>query len=223
MVRNGEFDTVYHEHYSFFSENRAQILGDRSGFAFFAARRTRIHGGSAVFFFSKRQEEITRAVNLWDSNSQEDWSLDSGFSDKAREVRTLGDWEQFSRMAKDTMAQVKDKTEAAISKGRRIVAVGAAAKAITFLRAASVPIHHLLDESLDKVGRFVDGLNVSIEALGDFNYEPGDYYLVTAWNFAPELMAKIRAAGASLDSEALVYFPSIRETQLSEFLVPHRS
>ena len=211
MVANGEFDTIYHEHCSFFCETSARALGDRAGFRHFGVTYSRIHGNSALFFFSNSAEALKRALAALSSKHSDwdEWRAPLGPNPTLRERRTLSNWRDFGRVARDRMAVVRSITDDARKAGRRVIAVGAAAKGITFVRAAGVTVDLLVDEAEDKIGLVVDGLGIVISGLGDVTYREDDLFLVTAWNFVHELGAKLRDAGASGSSSACTYFPRL--------------
>lgn len=221
MVENGEFDTVYHEHYSFFCERSAKILGERAGLPYFGARYSRIHGTSAIFLFAKRPSAISRIVRILDENGQpwSEWREKLPPLRSPRVNRSIEDWRTFGRLARERMSLVKNEVAKARSRGFRVVAVGAAAKGITFLRAAEIDVDLLLDEATDKVGLEIDGLKVGIDDLKTFQPSESDFYLVTAWNFASELARKLRARGADSEAPICVYFPALAISQLKELAI----
>jgi SAM-dependent methyltransferase len=216
MVRNGEFDTIYHEHYSYFCENSARILSTRAGFQYFDARYSTIHGTSAIYFFSQDAEAIATVVSAFDTTTGEwsKWRDEESRKFRSRVTRSMNEWREFGSMAKSRMAEVKRMTLEARSRGRRIIAVGAAAKGITFLRAANIRVDLILDEAPEKIDLEIDGLDIRITNLSSFQAQENDFFVFTAWNFSRELATKLLALGAFSDAEACLYFPSLRRTTL---------
>ncbi len=214
MLPNGEFDTVYHEHYSYFSERSAAACAERAGLRLERTVYSTIHGISAIFIMT-RQERPAAAVRRADAfELSSKWSAEPGPSPRLRAQRKLVDWSQFAKSAQDRMNQGHAWVERNRSKGRRIVAVGAAAKGITFSRAAGLAFDVLLDEAPDKIGLEVDGLNVKISSLSDFQPRENDSFLFLAWNFRSELARKMISKGASLDSPSCSCFPNFSEGRL---------
>lgn len=122
-----------------------------------------------------------------------------------RASRTPEDWDNFFRLSilKSGFALTMSETWA--EEGHRVVAVGAAAKAITFLRASDIALDGLLDEAPLKVGKWVPGLDVQISDFTDL--QENDAYIIGAWNFAKEIAMKLVKNGANPDAPCMLYFP----------------
>jgi hypothetical protein len=114
------------------------------------------------------------------------------------------------------MQDVSALCSSARENGMRIVSVGAAAKGLTFLKAAGIKVDAIVDEAEDKIGKWVDDLDVQIEPLTSLEYSPPALFLVSAWNFVEELESKIvRVLGSPQAKYKLcVYFPSIEVREL---------
>ena len=207
MIANGEFDTIYHEHYSFFCEASMASLAERVGLQLVYTHYVDIHGGSSLYVLTHDYLEP-------DIVSIELSAISSGLINveakddrtaRVRKYRTEEDWAKFEKSSIDTSVGVLKVVEEWLDEDKRIVAVGAAAKAITFLRAAQIPIDALLDESPLKLGKWVAGLDTQIT---DFkNVTDSDAYIIGAWNFAKEIAAKLIHAGADHAAPCMVYFP----------------
>jgi SAM-dependent methyltransferase len=219
MVENGEFDTIYHEHYSFFCEDSAEALGGRAGFTALATRYASVHGESHIFFFGNDQVSLEQFLSRWDETATgSTWlSARSSLSSPTRASRSLQAWTDFAFAARHRMIEVQTRVAHLRASGHRVVAVGAAAKGITFLRASEVVADCLMDEAQDKIGRYVDGLDLEIAPLAAAGLSPTDAYIMTAWNFAAELAGKLLKLGASREAPVLTYFPQVTELTLADF------
>lgn len=221
MLEHGEFDTVYHEHYSFFSEQSARRLGHRCGFTEYSSRYVNIHGNSALHVFSNSKNTIGTFEREFDS--QRNPLRLSGFVEMRTEVatrvcRTIEDWTSFADNALERMATFRDHAESFQEQGYQLVAVGAAAKAITFLRSAGVQPDFLVDESPDKIGRKVDGLSATISDLPSATSITNPLFFIAAWNFSSELAAKLLAVGLDNNAPAIVIYPTPRLATLQELV-----
>ena len=106
-------------------------------------------------------------------------------------------------------ASVVKKHQAA---GRKIALVGVAAKALTFVRAAGIVPDFYLDEAPLKVGLTIPGTPHAIEPFSKAADIAGDTtFLIGAWNFADELMAKIRRYSGGASPKFVIYFPKLVE------------
>ena len=218
MVANGELDTIYHEHYSFFSEESARALAERAHVELLGTAYTAIHGNSAVYFFGKTGVAMSRAKAIITS-LEKSAPTDSvnARTEGLRKRRNIVDWKHFSVDAVERMKNMRHEIETSRRTGLKIVAVGAAAKGITFLRAAGLDLDLLVDEAPDKVGKWVSGLDLQVSPLSAVSGLGPSLFIISAWNFADELSSKIRAISQSseIGSKFIVYFPSITVTDFS--------
>jgi hypothetical protein len=88
--------------------------------------------------------------------------------------------------------------------------VGAAAKAITFARAADLDIDRIFDEAPEKIGSYVPGLPSVIEPLSDARADGANpLCIIAAWNFRNELCEKVAAIQGNNGVRYAVYFPQV--------------
>lgn len=215
MVLNGEFDTVYHEHFSFFSEKSARALSERAGLVFGGTSYTTIHGISSLYGFAKDAEGARRFDDFCRNLETKVAWLPPQASAKARLLRrerTENDWFSFAEDARKRMSEMVTVVEEARLQGRQIVAVGASAKGLTFLKAAGILPDVVLDDAIDKIGRWVDGLDCRITQLTGFSTEVPCTLVITAWNFSVEIMNKLKSSSKfPAGSVAVRYFPELEE------------
>lgn len=215
MTVNGEFDTIYHEHFSFFSETSMQALADRAGLKLVYTRYVDMHGTSSLYIMCHKDSnvDISMLHNSADSAGLANIEAtdDAG---RQRYIRNKSDWVNFKQSALEKIDSVRQYTYVFKENGKDIVAVGAAAKAITFLRAADINPDRFLDESSLKLGKYIAGLDVQISDFS--NVSDNDVYIITAWNFAGEIARKLIESGASEDSDCLLYFPRVSHMKLRD-------
>ena len=219
MIANGEFDTIYHEHCSFFCEASMASLAERAGLQLVHTQYVDIHGGSSLYILAHDYadpdvysiELSAIASGLVNLQANDDKTA------RIRKYRSSEDWEQFQSQSTDKSIGALEVSERWLAEGHRVVAVGAAAKAITFLRASRLPIDAMLDQSSLKVGKWIPGLDVQIQ---DFtNIQKNDAYIIGAWNFAKEIAMKLIQAGADTASPCMLYFPEGVTTTLGYLAV----
>jgi hypothetical protein len=96
--------------------------------------------------------------------------------------------------------------------GRKVALVGVAAKALTFIRAAGIAPDTYLDEAALKVGLTIPGTSTPIVPLSQAGAMAHDTtFLIGAWNFADELISKIRKLSNAASPKFIVYFPKLVE------------
>ncbi|WP_127705491.1 class I SAM-dependent methyltransferase [Novosphingobium umbonatum] len=210
MLRNGEFDTIYHEHYSFFTPRSMEALAARVGLELRHIRLTDVHGTSFGFLLTKPgcSRDITRFL------TEGAFAVEPELQREDLAQRISGDAAQYTAFGDAARARM-EKVAAIVAKaraqGRQVYFVGAAAKAITFMHAAGICPDRVFDEAPLKVGRFIPGLGVPIEPLTALDAAGDPLIVISAWNFRQELASKARAIAGRDDLSFLVYFPEVEE------------
>lgn len=214
MLLNGEFDTIYHEHYSFFTPASMKRLAKDCGLRVEARKLVSVHGGSLMVVLRHADGDLA-LFDLnggppfdmpWPSPEADIMSLDlNGATAQAGYAR-------FANRARSTMESARQRVETHQRRGAKVALVGVAAKALTFINAADIKPDLYLDEAALKLGRFVPGADRAIEPLDAARDLSDDsLFLIGAWNFADGLAGKIRAQRVGAPSRFLVCFPEIRE------------
>lgn len=198
MVDGVQFDTIYHEHYAYWSLLAMDHLLMRHGLRVFDVERLPTHGGSLRVLAS---------------------AMDRGESDMLRAVRAeeaerglAGD--AFYQGFEDRVRATLDgfRTWLADSKGRRIGAYGAAAKGNTFLNAAGVTaaaIVAVADRSPAKQGRLLPGSRIPVVTPEALLAMPLDDILVLPWNLGAEIAGQLRAGG--FRGRVLIAVPAVQD------------
>jgi SAM-dependent methyltransferase len=217
MLSRNEFDTIYHEHFSFFCENSARELGMSAGFTSLETFYSPIHGISAIYCFSKDKigEEQSRSLKELFVRKYPEENLEFQFSE-LRKSRTKNDWINFGLNAQGILKEIKFTILERSNAKFRTICIGSSAKGITAIKSAGVGVDVILDESRDKIGKWIPGMKIQIQDLNQFIVSANDFYIFTAWNFKHELALKLISRGASLDSEVLFFFPKVHVVRLGE-------
>lgn len=206
---NGEFDTCYHEHISFFNTRSIAALADRLGLALFGTALVNIHGDSPLFILGHRDAPPPAA--LLGTFHEGEFAIDERLEEYDERIK-LFEWATYDAFARKTRAVLDDLTRLVQSyrdKGYEIVCVGAAAKAMTVINASGIRPDRFLDESPLKIGSFAPGSLAPVDALARCaDIGRPALFVVTAWNFREELVAKMKRLGAPADSVFYSYFPT---------------
>jgi hypothetical protein len=211
MFKNFEFDTLYHEHYSFFCPSSLQSLAQRSGFKKVNFIKTNIHGGSimAILGFDASQVDIAAKSLLKEPFSLGRLNNNSRPSSETAQI--------FRKRAYETCSTIAHLTKLARADNRKVVLVGAAAKAITVVQAADIIFDHVIDEAPLKISKFIPGTNMKIENFYDIGaVETNCLFLIGAWNFRQEIEGKLRSIRRHRDDLTAVYFPHVSIQALFE-------
>lgn len=187
MFENFEFDTLYHEHFSFYCANSKRILMERAGFPHAHFIKTNIHGGSILGIFAKEAAPLKRAISGFDKES--DFFI-SEINKTARPSEESA--HSFAKRAQETCLSMKKVNTMAKASNMQVALVGAAAKAITFLQVANLDVDRVFDEAPLKVGRYILGTDLQIEALTNVSeITVPTLYIIGAWNFKDEIVTKL--------------------------------
>ncbi len=219
MVLRNEFDTIYHEHFSFFCENSARVIGERVGFTNLVTFYSPIHGGSSIYCFSKDESGKKRSYSLQREFEVKYPALNSANDfPQSRRVRSVEDWKNFGIASNQILEDMKSEVSQRKKENFRVISVGASAKGITAMKAAGLEIDFILDEAQDKIEKWIPGLGMQIHSLKDFATSERDFYIFTAWNFKEELARKLIACGAKPNSQVMFFFPDVHTVLLKDIL-----
>lgn len=198
MVKNNEFDTIYHEHLSFFCANSMNELAQRAGLHLIDIRKTPIHGNSYMFVFSKNPGN-TAAVNAVLEAEQQ-----AGLQDPQTYI-------EYARKAKQAVLDLDEAITTYRGLGYVIVGYGAAAKGMTLLNFGNLYLDFIIDDNPLKQGKFTPGTHIPIESIDmldncdDLNVA----FVPLAWNFFDEIKGKIKTKRDRKDDAFIRYFPKL--------------
>ncbi len=199
-LKNNEFDQIYHEHMFYYTLTAIQKMFGRVGLALTDVLYSDVHGGS-VTCVARRQNEVA-AYPL-------DEALTLDLRNEAEMLRA-GLAQTFARSVPKIKKELHDVVCTLRKNGMRIYGYGATAKGATLLnytKLTSKEIPYCVDSTLIKQGRFMPGCGVEIVSEEWAFHNPPDAFLLTAWNYRDELMAKVASAG--LRPTFILPFPSV--------------
>ena len=192
LIEGMQFDTIYHEHFSYFSLHTAERIFAQQGLTIFDVQELPTHGGSLrIYARLADRKALPVAQSVLDLKAREamgGYDKPQGFEGFEPKVR---------RVKRDLLRFLIEQRQG----GKSIAAYGAAAKGNTLLHYCGVGVD-LLDFVVDrnpmKQGRFLPGVRIPVkppEALAE--HRP-DYVLILPWNLKDEIvqqLAFIRAWG----------------------------
>ena len=188
MIINGEFDTIYHEHISFFNAKSMDILVTRNGLVLNNISEVDIHGTSYIF-------EIKLNANL------------QNFCEKENYLYSNDLYDTFKLNTDLTIKSLKTEIEKHIFSGYKCIGFGAAAKGQTVLCYGNIKLDYIIDENPLKIGLYSPKMNIPIQSFDYFKNDNSSKILIVilAWNFADEIISKIKSV--KTDVIILSYFP----------------
>jgi SAM-dependent methyltransferase len=183
LIQKVQFDTIYHEHFSYLSVLAVEQVLRANGLRPFDVERLSTHGGSLRLFcchMGSGHEETDALVALRDEEHTAGFDrieTYAGFAPRVEAVRT-----SFRAFLAEEKAA-----------GRRIAAYGAAAKGNTFLnycRTTTNDIVAVFDASLAKQGRFLPGSHLPILSPQEISEVRPDDLVILPWNLKDEIMGQ---------------------------------
>lgn len=200
MIVNNEFDTIYHEHLSFFNTKSMKKCANLNGYSLVDVISADIHGGSYVFVLRLGEHNETIAKKrIKEEKKQGLYDLETYIEYAKKCIKVTQDFnKELSRFKK---------------KGYKTVGYGAAAKGNTFLNFAQADLDYIVDDNELKWGLSTPGRNIPIRDPAVLAEEDPDKLLVVplAWNFFDEISARANEITNSKLS-FIRYFPEVRVT-----------
>lgn len=190
LLLETQFDTIYHEHFSYLSAHSVREVAVRHGLELIKVEALPTHGGSNRYWLAL---EGTHAV---DSSVAEALGHERDHGLMAPQM-----WEAFAMSSQAAISGLRSWLDDRRRAGVGVVAVGASAKGNTLMNAAGVCPDDILavtDASPEKQGRFLPGSHIPIVAPDALAYLPAGDALITPWNIADELAATVSAAAPDL-------------------------
>jgi len=180
MIKNGEFDTTYHEHISFFNTKSMNILTEQNGLKLNRVLENNIHGKSYIFEIKLKIDKNIYNVENYLENEKNIGMYSSGFYDK------------FCLNAKRSVNNLKNEL-AKYKNDHKCIGFGAAAKGQTLLCYGNIDLDYIIDENPLKIGTYSPKLDIPIVSIEHFVNDICKKYVVVilAWNFAEEIINKI--------------------------------
>ncbi|SFB48023.1 Methyltransferase domain-containing protein [Pseudomonas sp. NFIX10] len=192
LMAGQQFDTLYHEHFSYLSLTAVQTLCERNGLEVFDVSQLSTHGGS-LRVFVQRADGIRRPV-LATVQQQLQAERDAG-------VKTAAYYATLAPAAEATKHGLLRFLLQAKADGKRVVGYGAAAKGNTLLNYAGVKpdlLAWVADANPHKQGKYLPGSRIPIVSPERIAIEKPDYVLVLPWNLLNEVsqqLAEVRQWG----------------------------
>ncbi len=177
------FDTVYHEHLSYFSVTALHYFFEQLGMAIIDVERVATHGGSLRVF-------IARAGSTHKKESSVQSFLTSEKKIGLQEEKIYHEYKKKIERNKVTLHTLLSKLK---EKGNSIAGYGAPAKGNTLLNFFGVGdelLSYIVDDSHHKQGRYTPGKRIPVVSSEKLKTHPPDYLLIIAWNFAESIMKK---------------------------------
>ena len=185
LIDKNQFDTIYHEHFSYLSLIAVKQIFKKHGLEIFDVEEVTTHGGSLRVFAKhggdKSKEIDPRVRQMMEKEKEfglEDLSIYKNFQQKAEKVKN--DFTEFLLVAK--------------KENKKVAAYGAAAKGNTLLNYAGTKkdlLSFVADASPHKQNKFLPGAHIPVLSEAKIKNDKPDYIVILPWNIKDEISQQL--------------------------------
>lgn len=203
LMEETQFDTIYHEHFSYFSFITVEKIFSGHGLTIFDVEELPTHGGS-LRIYARHTEDSSQPVvgRVADLLSREQAG---GFTE-------TGHYLSFAERVKETKRNVLSFLIDAKQQGKSIVGYGAPAKGNTLLNYCGIRsdfIDYTVDRSPHKQGLYLPGVHIPIYAPERISETRPDYVVILPWNLRDEIMEQMSHI-RSWGGQFVVFVPEVK-------------
>ena len=185
LMAENQFDTIYHEHFSYFSFIAAEQIFTAHGLTLFDVEELPTHGGS-LRIYARHTEDESKPIGgkVEELRARE---LEAGFTN-------LDTYKSFEEQIKETKRKLLDFLIQAKRAGKSIVGYGAPGKGNTLLNYCGIRtdfLDYTVDRNPYKQGKYLPGTHIPIHHPDRIAETRPDYVLILPWNFKDEIMQQM--------------------------------
>jgi SAM-dependent methyltransferase len=185
LIEENQFDTIYHEHFSYFSFITVEKVFTAHGLTIFDVEELSTHGGS-LRIYARHEEDSSKAI------SQQVLELKA--REEAAGFTKLEHYFSFGEQVKETKRKLLDFLSKVKREGKSIVGYGAPGKGNTLLNYCGIRtdfIDYTVDRNPYKQGQFLPGTHIPIFHPDKIQETKPDYVLILPWNLKKEIIAQL--------------------------------
>jgi SAM-dependent methyltransferase len=186
LIEHNEFDTIYHEHFSYFSLISTIKILEAHGLRVFDVEELKSHGGS-LRVFACRAEAETHPLQASVAHVLED--------EERAGLRSIEGYKSFARQVQQTKLALLEFLLQASRDGKSVAGYGAPGKSATLLHYCGIGkdlIEYTVDRSPYKQGRFLPGTHIPIHHPDRIRETKPDYVVILPWNLQSEIMNQLQ-------------------------------
>jgi len=186
LIKNNQFDTIYHEHFSYFSFHTVQKIFSHHKLRIFDVEELSTHGGS-LRIYAKHEEDETKSItdNVKILNQKE---IEFGCDN-------IENYKKFQEIVDKIKEDVKDFFVQARNEKKKVVGYGAPAKGNTLLNYCEINnnvMEFTVDLSEHKQGLFLPGTHIPVYSPDKIKDTKPDYVFILPWNLTDEIMTQLQ-------------------------------
>ena len=186
LIQRNEFDTIYHEHFSYFSMISTVRILEAHGLKVFDVEELMSHGGS-LRVYACRAESQTHDI--------EPKVRELIAEEQRAGLASVEGYDSFARQVKQTKLALVDFLLTAAQQGKSVAGYGAPGKSATLLHYCGIGkdlIEYTVDRSQYKQGRFLPGTHIPIYDPSRIRETKPDYIVILPWNLKDEIMEQLQ-------------------------------
>ena len=186
LIEWNEFDTIYHEHFSYFSLLTTIRILETHGMKVFDVDELSTHGGS-LRVYASRLGSTTHTVKPTVARLIE--------AERKAGLDSLEGYERFAEQVKETKFAFVEFLLSAARQGKTVAGYGAPGKSATLLHYCGIGkdlIEYTVDRSPHKQGRFLPGSHIPIYHPDRIRETKPDYVVILPWNLSVEIMEQLK-------------------------------
>lgn len=186
LIQKNQFDTIYHEHFSYFSLFTAKKIFSFHGLTIFDVDEIPTHGGSLRIYVKHSENDdisINERVNML-LKKEKQYGLEN-----------ISTYTNFTKNVKEVKKKLQEFFDSAKNSGKKIVCYGAAAKGNTLLNYCNIGnnfIDYIVDQNPYKQGLFLPGTHIPIKSPDEIQKTKPDYVVIIPWNLKDEIMEQMK-------------------------------
>lgn len=185
LVEQNQFDTIYHEHFSYFSFLSAEKIFSAHGLTLFDVDELPTHGGS-IRIYARQDSDNTKPIS---ENVKE-----LRIREKQAGIMTMEYYDSFNERVKESKRKLLTFLIHAKREGKVIAGYGAPGKGNTLLNYCGIRIDfidYLVDRNPYKHGKYTPGTHIPIYAPSKIDETRPDYVIILPWNLKDEIMEQL--------------------------------
>jgi hypothetical protein len=185
LLNENQFDTIYHEHFSYFSFFSAEKIFSKHGLEIFDVEELPTHGGSLRLFLHHVEDNLHKVTPR--VGQMRDQELKDG-------VNLLETYASFGEKVQETKRKLLEFLIDAKRAGKKIAGYGAPGKGNTLLNYCGIRtdfLDYTVDRSPFKQGKFLPGTHIPIFSPENIVKAQPDYVLILPWNLKDEIMKQL--------------------------------
>ena len=200
LLLKNQFDTIYHEHFFYFSATFLNHAFLKNGLKIYKAKKIELHGGSIRIYIRKINDKT---------------KIQKSIINILEEEKNIGlDKPYIYKNYYKNIDILKTKVDNFFTKNQNklVYGFGAAAKGNTFLnyfKIDSKKVKYIIDETPYKIGKYSPGNMIKIRDIDIIKKDKPDFIIILAWNHKDEIMAKLKYI-RQWNGKFVIFIPNLR-------------